>query len=73
MIDRLIALFSKWRYKNAVLKTDVIRCFDGVDWTNQTFTVDQGVMMSTSDGCTHFYKVHSIDLAIHDLNMLLKQ
>jgi hypothetical protein len=44
--------------------------FDGVDWSVQSFT-SSGVMMSTTDGHTHFYKAKEIDAAIKRLNVIL--
>lgn len=51
---------------------NIIKCFDGVDWSIQAFSCD-GSTVKTTDGVEHFYKVPSIKRAIAKLDKLLEK
>lgn len=60
-------------YKKSVQRRTarlVKMCFDGVDWSAQTFTTDGG-FIKNKQGEAHFYPCKDIDKAIKKLNRVL--
>lgn len=53
--------------KNYVLKTDVKKAFESVNWSKQTFVANQ-VVMKDKKGHDTFYSAEEIDKAIAKLN-----
>jgi len=57
--------------KNIAYKTDIKKCFEGVDWRYQVILVN-GEEVKDSEGNAQFYKTKTIDDAIEKLNKILE-
>ncbi|MFA7100679.1 MAG: hypothetical protein WC196_02810 [Bacilli bacterium] len=55
---------------NREFKSKVARCFDGVDWTQQSFSVNNSGLLENKQGEKSFYRVPPIDEAVRKFNAL---
>jgi hypothetical protein len=74
LLERLVSWLL--RRQNCTVRrkaaAKVKEAFDGVNWSKQSFTINNGSFLQGSKGETQFYLAGEIDSAIERLNKVLR-
>lgn len=79
MLSLLKSLFKSRISREYNIANRIVRCFDGLDLTVQTFTISRGAgfgsdhLVQTSSGETKFYSAGEVDKALAKINVLVAE